>query len=146
MPHLRLGTDPPRAQGYLTFSTVSWNEDNVLLAPELHPRVAFDQMFRDFNSQEARRKAMEQRSVLDAVLEKLLPALFTSAQPVEWSEDDKFGVMCMLFVVTPTEKLPHKYWKGLEEVDHLTAPGLDAETAAVVVSEPLAIQARLPNA
>lgn len=70
MPHLRLGTEPPRAQGYLTCSNVSWNEDNVLLAPELNPRVAFDQMFRDFNSQEARRKAMEQRSVLDAVLDR----------------------------------------------------------------------------
>ncbi|MEO2013058.1 MAG: DUF1552 domain-containing protein [Fuerstiella sp.] len=70
VPHLRLGTEPPRAQGYLTCSNVSWNEDNVLLAPELHPRVAFDRMFRDFNSPEARRKAVKQRSVLDAVLDR----------------------------------------------------------------------------
>ena len=68
VPHLRLGTEPPRAQGYLTCSNVSWNEDNVLLAPELNPRVAFDRMFRDFNSPEARQKALGQRSVLDAVL------------------------------------------------------------------------------
>ena len=70
VPHLRLGTEPPRAQGYLTCSNVSWNEDNVLLPPELHPRVAFDRMFRDFNSPEARRKAVKQRSVLDAVLDR----------------------------------------------------------------------------
>lgn len=70
LPHLRLGTEPPRAQGYLTCSNVSWNEDNVLLAPELNPRVAFDRMFRDFNSPEARQKALRQRSVLDAVLER----------------------------------------------------------------------------
>ncbi|MDE0817378.1 MAG: DUF1552 domain-containing protein, partial [Pirellulaceae bacterium] len=38
--------------------------------PELNPRVAFDRMFRDFNSPAARRKAMKQRSVLDAVLER----------------------------------------------------------------------------
>jgi hypothetical protein len=70
VPHLRLGTEPPRAQGYLTCSNVSWNEDNVLLAPELNPHVAFDRMFRDFNSPEARRKAMGQRSILDAVLDR----------------------------------------------------------------------------
>ena len=70
VPHLRLGTEPPRAQGYLTCSNVSWNEDDVLLAPELNPRVAFDRMFRDFNSPEARRKAVKQRSVLDAVLDR----------------------------------------------------------------------------
>jgi hypothetical protein len=70
VPHLRLGTEPPRAQGYLTCSNVSWNEDNVLLAPELNPRVAFDRMFRDFNSPEARQKASGQRSVLDAVLNR----------------------------------------------------------------------------
>ncbi len=70
MPHLRLGTEPPRAQGYLTCSNVSWNEDNVLLAPELNPRVAFDRMFRDVNSPEARRKARSQRSILDAVLDR----------------------------------------------------------------------------
>ena len=70
VPHLRLGTEPPRAQGYLTCSYVSWNEDNVLLAPELNPRVAFDRMFRDFNSPEARQKASGQRSVLDAVLNR----------------------------------------------------------------------------
>ena len=70
VPHLRLGTEPPRAQGYLTCSNVSWNEDNVLLAPELNPRVAFDRMFRDFNSPEARRKALNQRSILDAVLDR----------------------------------------------------------------------------
>ena len=70
VPHLRLGTEPPRAQGYLTCSNVSWNENNVLLAPELNPRVAFDRMFRNFNSPEARRKALGQRSVLDAVLHR----------------------------------------------------------------------------
>ena len=70
VPHLRLGTEPPRAQGYLTCSNVSWNENNVLLAPELNPRVAFDRMFRDFNSPEARRKAQSQRSILDAVLSR----------------------------------------------------------------------------
>jgi hypothetical protein len=70
VPHLRLGTEPPRAQGYLTCSNVSWNEDNVLLAPELNPRVAFDRMFRDFSSPEARRKALSQRSILDAVLDR----------------------------------------------------------------------------
>ena len=70
VPHLRLGTEPPRAQGYLTCSNVSWNEDHVLLAPELNPRVAFDRMFRDFNSPEARHKALRQRSVLDAVLDR----------------------------------------------------------------------------
>lgn len=70
VPHLRLGTEPPRAQGYLTCSNVSWNEDNVLLAPELNPRVAFDRMFRDFNSPESRRKALNQRSILDAVLDR----------------------------------------------------------------------------
>jgi hypothetical protein len=70
VPHLRLGTEPPRAQGYLTCSNISWNEDNVLLAPELNPRVAFDRMFRDFSSPEARRKAQNQRSILDAVLDR----------------------------------------------------------------------------
>ena len=68
VPHLRLGTEPPRAQGYLTCSNISWTEENVLLAPELNPRVAFDRMFRNFNSPESRIKARRQRSVLDAVI------------------------------------------------------------------------------
>jgi hypothetical protein len=124
VPHLRLGTEPPRAQGYLTCSNISWTENNVLLAPELNPRVAFDRMFRDFNSPEARLKALRQRSVLDAVLERSrtlhkklssydrhkMDQYFTSIRELEKRLDD---------IITPPVTAPGD-WAPSLSADHTT--------------------------
>lgn len=71
-PSIELGTEPPR-QGNASgepislANTVSWASEGSRLAPEVHPRVAFDRLFRNRTGPEARRRAADQRSVLDLV-------------------------------------------------------------------------------
>src|SRR5262249_41140214 len=74
LPSIVLGTEPPRqglANGEpISFAnTVSWSSPTTRISPEINPRVAFDRMFRDQNSPEARRAAAGQRSVVDLGLE-----------------------------------------------------------------------------
>jgi hypothetical protein len=74
LPSIVLGTEPPR-QGIVNgepisfANTVSWSSPTTRISPEINPRVAFDRMFRDQDSPEARRAAAGQRSVVDLVLE-----------------------------------------------------------------------------
>lgn len=71
---LELGTEPPR-QGMAgddpiaLANTVSWSSPTQRLSPEISPRAAFDRLFRDPASPEARRAAANRRSVVDLVLE-----------------------------------------------------------------------------
>ena len=75
LPSIELGTEPPR-QGAaqvnepISFAnTVSWTSPTTRLNPEINPRVAFDRMFREQTSPEARREAANHRSVVDLVLD-----------------------------------------------------------------------------
>jgi hypothetical protein len=74
LPSIQLGTEPPR-QGFVkdepisTASTVSWSSSTTRLSPEINPRVAFDRMFRNRVSPEARRAATDHQSVVDLVME-----------------------------------------------------------------------------
>jgi len=71
---LELGTEPPR-QGMAgedpiaLANTVSWSSATQRISPEISPRAAFDRLFRDPASPEARRAAENRRSVVDLVLE-----------------------------------------------------------------------------
>lgn len=71
---VELGTEPPR-QGMAgddpiaLANTVSWSSPTQRIAPEISPRAAFDRLFRDPSSPEARRAAENRRSVVDLVLE-----------------------------------------------------------------------------
>ena len=59
---VELGTEPPR-QGMAgddpiaLANTVSWSSPTQRIAPEISPRAAFDRLFRDPSSPEARRAA-----------------------------------------------------------------------------------------
>lgn len=70
---VELGTEPPR-QGMAgedpiaLANTVSWSTPTRRVSPEISPRAAFDRLFRDPSSPEARREAADQRSVVDLVL------------------------------------------------------------------------------
>lgn len=71
---IELGTEPPR-QGMAAddpialANTVSWSSPTQRISPEISPRAAFDRLFRDPSSPEARRAAENRRSVVDLVLE-----------------------------------------------------------------------------
>ncbi len=71
---IELGTEPPR-QGMAVddpialANTVSWSSTTQRISPEISPRAAFDRLFRDPSSPEARRAAENRRSVVDLVLE-----------------------------------------------------------------------------
>ncbi|MBL9130064.1 MAG: DUF1552 domain-containing protein, partial [Verrucomicrobiaceae bacterium] len=71
---IELGTEPPR-QGMAgddpiaLANTVSWSSATQRISPEISPRAAFDRLFRDPSSPEARRAAENRRSVVDLVLQ-----------------------------------------------------------------------------
>ena len=74
LPSIHLGTEPPRQGGDgskpISFAnTISWNSPTTRVSPEINPRVAFDRLFRDQTSDEAKAEAADRRSVLDLVLE-----------------------------------------------------------------------------
>jgi hypothetical protein len=73
-PSIELGTEPPR-QGMAgedpiaLANTVSWSTPTQRISPEISPRAAFDRLFSDPSSPEARRAAVQRQSVVDLVLE-----------------------------------------------------------------------------
>ena len=70
---LVLGTEPPRqgraGQPISMANTVSWSSPTTRISPEINPRVAFDRLFRNSSTPEAKRRAELQKSVVDIVLE-----------------------------------------------------------------------------
>jgi len=74
LPSLELGTEAPR-QGNASgepiayANTVTWNSETTRVSPEIHPQVAFDRLFRENSGPEARRAALNRKSVIDLVLE-----------------------------------------------------------------------------
>ncbi len=71
---VELGTEPPR-QGIAVddpialANTVSWSSPTQRISPEISPRAAFDRLFRDPSTPQARREAEGRRSVVDLVLD-----------------------------------------------------------------------------
>lgn len=68
---LELGTEPPRAGGEnnlpISFaSTVSWSGPSTKVDPEISPRAVFDRLF---GAKDARQSALENKSLLDRILE-----------------------------------------------------------------------------
>ncbi|MHC4993637.1 MAG: DUF1552 domain-containing protein [Planctomycetota bacterium] len=74
LPSITLGTEPPRQGGagagkpIAYANTISWTSATTRISPEINPAVAFDRMFRTRSSKAARRRARDQRSVLDVVM------------------------------------------------------------------------------
>jgi hypothetical protein len=64
---LIVGTEPPRG-GKIVASTVSWSSKSAMITPELNPQTAFDTMFRDMSTPEAKAAMNRRRSVIDLVL------------------------------------------------------------------------------
>ena len=74
LPSVVLGTEPPRqgnaGNNPISFAnTVSWSSPTTRVNPEINPRVAFDRLFRNQTSPEARRQNLDRKSVVDLVLE-----------------------------------------------------------------------------
>ncbi len=74
LPAIQLGTEPPRGGGdgsqpIAMANTVTWSSPTTRLSPEINPRVAFDRLFRDQSSPEARKYALQRKSVVDLVME-----------------------------------------------------------------------------
>jgi hypothetical protein len=74
LPSIELGTEPPRqgndnANPIAFANTCSWSSPTTRLNPEISPRVAFDRLFRNQNSPEAQRAALDRKSVVDLVLD-----------------------------------------------------------------------------
>jgi hypothetical protein len=74
LPSIELGTEPPRQGNDNTnpiafANTCSWSSPTTRLNPEINPRVAFDRLFRNQNSPEARRAAADRKSIVDLVLD-----------------------------------------------------------------------------
>jgi hypothetical protein len=73
-PSLELGTEPPRQGGVnedpiALANTVSWSSPTTRVSPEINPRAAFDRLFRDPSSPEAKREALNRKSVVDLVMQ-----------------------------------------------------------------------------
>ena len=74
LPSIHLGLDPP-GQGFnmgapvSVGNTISWSSPTTRVMPEINPASAFDAMFRDRTSPNARDRATRHQSMIDAVLE-----------------------------------------------------------------------------
>jgi hypothetical protein len=74
LPSIELGTEPPRqgndnANPIAFANTCSWSSPTTRLNPEINPRVAFDRLFRNQDSPDAKRAAADRKSVVDLVLD-----------------------------------------------------------------------------
>jgi hypothetical protein len=120
-PSIQLGTEPPR-QGMAVedpialANTVSWASPTQRLSPEISPRAAFDRLFRDPSSPEAKRAAEDRRSVVDLVLEdaKRIQRL-ASGRDKEKIEEYLAGVRSVEQQIERTMNPPAPEWTPLRK-------------------------------
>ncbi len=132
---IELGTEPPR-QGMAgddpiaLANTVSWSSPTQRIAPEISPRAAFDRLFRDPSSPEARRAAEDRRSVVDLVLEdaKRLQRM-ASGRDKEKIEEYLAGVRGVEQQIERTMNPPAPEWTPL------AAPEMKRPPAGIPISK-----------
>jgi len=122
-PSVQLGTEPPR-QGNTTnlpisfANTVSWASPNSRLSPEINPRVAFDRLFRDANSQSVKDRAHLQRSVIDIVLDDARSLRKKVSSRDQHKIDEYLDSMRDVEVqVEKTINPPEREWEPIDEPD-----------------------------
>jgi hypothetical protein len=124
---IELGTEPPR-QGMAgddpiaLANTVSWSSPTRRISPEISPRAAFDRLFRDPSSPEAKRAAENRRSVVDLVLEEAR-RLQKAASGRDRQKIDEYleGVRSVEQQIERTLNPPASEWTPLKSPD-LTRP------------------------
>jgi hypothetical protein len=127
-PSVELGTEPPR-QGMAgddpiaLANTVSWSSPTQRISPEISPRAAFDRLFRDPSSPEARRAATNRRSVVDLVLEDA-KALQRRASGRDREKIDEYlaGVRGVEVQIERTLNPPEPEWSPLRPPDRVRPP------------------------
>jgi hypothetical protein len=132
---IELGTEPPR-QGLAgddpiaLANTVSWSSPTQRVSPEISPRAAFDRLFRDPASPEARRAAENRRSVVDLVLEdaKALQKI-ASGRDKEKIDEYLEGVRGVELQIERTMNPPAPEWTPL------TAPELARPPAGIPLNK-----------
>jgi len=131
LPSIVLGTEPPRQGGdggqpIAYANTVSWSSSTTRISPEINPQVAFDRLFRDQDSPEARRRARMRQSVIDLVLEdaKTLRRKASAADQVKLDEYLE-SVRTVEKQVERSLNPPPPAWTPLEEPELVRpAPGI----------------------
>ncbi len=132
---IELGTEPPR-QGMAgddpiaLANTISWSSPTQRISPEISPRAAFDRLFRDPSSAEARRAAQNRRSVVDLVLEDA-KALQKAASGRDKEKIDEYlaGVRGVELQIERTMNPPAPEWAPLK------APELNRPPAGIPLSK-----------
>ena len=132
---IELGTEPPR-QGMAgedpiaLANTVSWSSATQRISPEISPRAAFDRLFRDPASPEARRAAENRRSVVDLVLEdaKALQKI-ASGRDKEKIDEYLDGVRGVEQQIERTMNPPAPEWTAL------TAPDMKRPPAGIPLNK-----------
>ena len=132
---IELGTEPPR-QGMAgedpiaLANTVSWSSATQRISPEISPRAAFDRLFRDPASPEARRAAQNRRSVVDLVLEdaKALQKI-ASGRDKEKIDEYLDGVRGVEQQIERTMNPPEPEWTTL------TAPDMKRPPAGIPLNK-----------
>jgi Protein of unknown function (DUF1552) len=132
---IELGTEPPR-QGMAgedpiaLANTVSWSSATQRISPEISPRAAFDRLFRDPSSPEAKRAAENRRSVVDLVLEdaKALQKM-ASGRDKEKIEEYLEGLRSVEQQIERTMNPPAPEWTAL------TAPDMKRPPAGIPLNK-----------
>jgi len=128
LPSIELGTEPPRqgndsANPIAFANTCSWSSPTTRLNPEINPRVAFDRLFRNQNSPEARRAAADRKSVVDLVLEDA-KALRQKASSHDQHKLDEYlqSVRSVEVQIDRAINPPQRSWVPPTKPERLAAP------------------------
>ncbi|RMG34092.1 MAG: DUF1552 domain-containing protein [Planctomycetota bacterium] len=131
LPAIQLGTEPPRGGGdgsqpIAMANTVTWSSPTTRVSPEINPRVAFDRMFRDQSSPEARRFALQRKSVVDLVMEDARRLRkYAGAQDRAKLDEYLESVRSVEADIERTLNPPPRSWVPLQEPElRPPAPGL----------------------
>lgn len=134
LPSIVLGTEPPRQGGdggqpIAYANTVSWSSETTRISPEINPQVAFDRMFRDQNSPEARRAAQNRLSVIDLVMEDAKDLRRKASTPDQAKLDEYLeSVRAVEVQIERTLNPPERTWEPLTEPDLVRpSPGIPRE-------------------
>ena len=132
---VELGTEPPR-QGMAgddpiaLANTVSWSSPTNRISPEISPVAAFDRLFRDPSSPEARRAALNRQSVVDLVMDDVRQLKrATSGRDQQKIDEYLDGVRGVELQIERTMNPPTPEWSPL------STPKYDRPPSGIPVSK-----------
>ncbi|NNE90818.1 MAG: DUF1552 domain-containing protein [Verrucomicrobiales bacterium] len=129
LPSIILGTEPPR-QGNASgepiayANTVSWSSETTRVSPEINPQVAFDRLFRSHSGPEAKRAALNRKSVIDLVLDDAKSLRNQVGKPDQEKLDEYLEAVRAVEVrVEKTLNPPERDWVPPTKPEKLQRPG-----------------------